>query len=153
MLVVALVAPSPSAQIPTSRTPACEIDEYASMRLMLSWRTAVMLPTVIVMAAITTTGLAQPSVPYGNTSPPSATPNTRIIAATAAALTAAAMNAVTGVGAPSYASGAHMWNGTAATLKPNATTIRNTPATISAGFAVVSSGPCIAYRLVVPAAP
>jgi len=36
---------------------------------------------------------------------PSATPNTRIIAAIAAAFTAAAMKPVTGVGAPSYASG------------------------------------------------
>ena len=32
------------------------------------------------------------------------------------------MNAVTGVGAPSYTSGTHMWNGTAATLKPKLTT-------------------------------
>src|ERR1041385_908263 len=103
--------PSPSADSPASSTPACEIDEYASMRLMLSWRTAVILPIVIVIAAITTSGLAQPSVPYGRPSPPSAMPNTRIIAANAAALTAAAMKPVTGVGAPSYASGAHMWNG------------------------------------------
>ncbi len=28
------------------------------------------------------------------------------------------MNAVTGVGAPWYTSGVHMWNGAAATLKP-----------------------------------
>ena len=94
---------------------------------------------MIVSAAITTgIGLAQPSVPNGSTSPPSARPNTRIIAAIAADLTAAAMNAVTGVGAPSYASGAHMWNGTAATLKPNATTSMNAPAITSPGFAVVA---------------
>ena len=37
-----------------------------------------------------------------------------------AALTVVAMKAVTGVGAPSYASGAHMWNGTAEILKPSA---------------------------------
>src|SRR4051794_18535716 len=139
MLVFAFAEPRPSAQMPTSSTPACEIDEYASMRLMLSWRTAVMLPTVIVIAAITTIGLAQPSVPNGTTSPPSAIPNTRIIAATAAALTAAAMKPVTGVGAPSYASGAHMWNGTAATLKPNAITSKNPPATTSPGFLVWAS--------------
>ena len=36
------------------------------------------------------------------------------------------MNAVAGVGAPSYTSGAHMWKGTAATLKPNPT--RSIPA-------------------------
>src|ERR1043165_192906 len=106
--------PSPSADSPASSTPACEIDEYASMRLMLSWRTAPILPIVIVSAAITTIGLAQPSVPYGITSPPIAVPNTRIIAAIAADLIAAAMKPVTGVGAPSYASGAHMGNGTAA---------------------------------------
>jgi hypothetical protein len=99
--VVADGAPRPSAQIPTSSTPACEIDEYASMRLMLSWRTAVMLPIVIVSAATTAIGVAQPSAPTGTTLPPSATPNTRIIAAIAAALTAAAMKPVTGVGAPS----------------------------------------------------
>src|SRR5215510_12376533 len=102
-----------------------------------------MLPIVIVSAAITTSGLAQPSVPNGSTSPPSATPNTRIIAAIAADLIAAAMNAVTGVGAPSYASGAHMWNGTAATLKPNATTSRNAPAITSPGFWLVASAGAI----------
>src|SRR3954468_13063618 len=149
----AVGAPSPTAQTPTSSTPACEIDEYASMRLMLSWRTAEILRIVIVIAAITTIGLAQPSAPNGMTSPPSATPNTRIIAATAAALTAAAMNAVTGVGAPSYASGAHMWNGTAATLKPNATTSRNAPAITRPGFVVLSSASFISSRLEVPAAP
>src|SRR5690349_13392213 len=104
------------------------------MRLMLSWRTAVMFPIVIVIAAITTIGLAQPSVPYGMMSPPRAMPNIRIIAAIAAALTAAAMYAVNGVGAPSYASGAHMWNGTAAILKPNATMSMNTPATTRPGL-------------------
>src|SRR5579883_2574381 len=104
--------------------PACAIDEYASIRLMLSWRTAVMLPIVMVMPAMTTIGDAQPSEPNGTTPPPSADTNTRIAPAIAAALTAAAMNPVIGVGAPSYASGAHMWNGTAATLKPNATTSR-----------------------------
>ena len=40
----------PSREMPTSSTPACEIDEYASMRLMLSWRTAERLPIVIVIA-------------------------------------------------------------------------------------------------------
>src|SRR5438067_804857 len=40
-------------------------------------------------------------------------------AANAAAFTPAAMKPVTGAGAPSYTSGTHMWNGTAATLKAN----------------------------------
>ena len=47
--------------------------------------------------------------------------NTRISAAKPAAFVADAMNAVTGVGAPWYTSGVHMWNGTAATLKPSPT--------------------------------
>src|SRR3954451_18044060 len=39
-------------------------------------------------------------------------------------------NAVTGVGAPSYVSGAQKWNGTALTLNANPTSDRNT-ATVS----------------------
>ncbi len=38
------------------------------------------------------------------------------------------MNAVTGVGAPSYTSGVHTWNGTAAALNPSPTIISATPA-------------------------
>jgi hypothetical protein len=41
----------------------------------------------------------------------------RAISATAATFGAAAKNAVTGVGAPSYTSGVHMWNGAADILK------------------------------------
>ena len=63
------------------------------------------------------------------------------------------MKAVTGVGAPSYASGAHMWNGTAATLKPNATTSMKPPAITRPGFCVCASAVCILIRLDVPAAP
>ena len=37
----------------------------------------------------------------------------------AAVFTPVAMNPVTGVGAPSYTSGAHMWKGTTATLNMN----------------------------------
>src|SRR5580658_4200517 len=53
---------------------------------------------------------------------------TRKRAANAPALATADMNPVTGVGAPWYTSGVHMWNGTAATLKANPTSIRVTPA-------------------------
>ncbi len=42
--------------------------------------------------------------------------------------TAIAMYAVAGVGAPSYASGVHMWNGTAATLKAKPTSMSDSPA-------------------------
>ena len=46
-----------------------------------------------------------------------ATMKMRIIMANDAAFTATDMNAVIDVGAPSYASGVHWWNGTAAILK------------------------------------
>src|SRR5213080_1536337 len=45
----------------------------------------------------------------------------RSSAANPAALAAAAMNPVAGVGEPWYTSGVHVWNGTAATLKPSPT--------------------------------
>ena len=91
--------------------------EYASMRLMLLWSTPTIVPTIIVSAEITvSTGIQSPC----NGS--SVERNTRTNAANAAAFTAVDMNAVTTVGAPSYASGVHMWNGTAETLnaKPTA---------------------------------
>src|SRR5690606_39107780 len=50
-------------------------------------------------------------------SPPNGTATSRISSTMAANLGAMAKNAVTGVGAPSYTSGVHIWNGTAAILK------------------------------------
>ena len=44
-----------------------------------------------------------------------------------AALLATERNCVTGVGEPSYTSGAHIWNGTLATLKPKPAIIRTMP--------------------------
>ncbi len=91
----------PAAISPTRSTPACATLEYASMRLMLFWRRAAMLPTVMVTAAMMEKMLAQPIWPKGTTSPPRAPTKTRIMPAIAADLTAAAIKAVTGVGAPS----------------------------------------------------
>ena len=48
---------------------------------------------------------------------PIASTATRIASTIADTLEAVAKKAVTGVGAPSYTSGVHMWNGTAASLK------------------------------------
>ena len=48
-------------------------------------------------------------------------PKTRISAPTAAILVQAAMNPVTGVGAPAYTSGVHEWNGTALNLNSSPT--------------------------------
>jgi hypothetical protein len=53
--------------------------------------------------------------------PTKADMNTRTNAANAAAFTPADMNAVTTAGAPSYASGVHIWNGTADTLNAKPT--------------------------------
>src|SRR5262249_52749905 len=50
--------------------------------------------------------------------------NTRTNAANAAALTPVDMKAVTDGGAPSYASGVHIWNGTADTLNAKPTSSR-----------------------------
>src|SRR6187549_16826 len=54
--------------------------------------------------------------------------NRRTAASSTAALTIVAMYAVTGTLAPSYASGAHAWNGTTAALRKNATMTSATPA-------------------------
>ncbi len=43
------------------------------------------------------------------------------------------MKAVTGVGAPSYTSGVHMWNGTADSLKARPATTNTMPITSPAG--------------------
>src|SRR6478735_1645084 len=79
----------------------------------------------------------------------------RISIAKDAAFEPTERNAVIGVGAPSYTSGAHMWNGTAAILKPNPTRSSAIPASsigLSASryFAIVAP---IVARFVDPVAP
>src|ERR671919_1089550 len=74
-------------------------------------------PRIIVRAAI-----AQSAGRRSQETGPRAVVNTLRSAANAATFVPAAMNAVTGVGAPWYTSGVHIWNGTAATLNPNPTT-------------------------------
>src|SRR5438105_959613 len=96
--------------------PACATLEYASMRLTSVWAMARTAPTTMVTAESTTMNGVQ-----SHWSGLNAVSNTRIRAANAATFVAADMNAVTAVGAPWYASGAHMWNGTAATLNANPT--------------------------------
>ena len=53
--------------------------------------------------------------------------NKRRKAANAAVLTTVDMNAVNGVGEPSYTSGAQKWNGAAATLNARPAVIMSTP--------------------------
>ena len=64
------------------------------------------------------------------------------------------MNAVTEVGAPWYTSGVHMWNGTAATLKPNPTiTSIKAMRIIESSRPRASTAAAISTRRVLPAAP
>src|SRR6516225_11694886 len=90
--------------------------EYASIRLTFVCATPTTVPTIIVSAATGQSTVAQ-LARMGS----SADRNTRTNAANAAAFTPVDMNAVTAGGAPSYASGVHMWNGTAATLNEKPT--------------------------------
>src|SRR6266850_8105750 len=93
--------------------------EYASIRLVFSWTSAMTLPAVIVIAA----RIAR-IVDQSTTRGPIPPTRTRRIAANAAAFGATDMNAVAGVGAPSYASGVHWWNGTTAALNPRPVVMR-----------------------------
>ncbi len=79
--------------------------------------------------------------------------STRTREANAAALTPVAMNPATGVGEPSYTSGAHMWNGTAATLKPKPISRRPRPSAAMSGSGLPESCAPMRLRLVVPVAP
>src|SRR5438093_8035219 len=105
-----------AADTPTITYPAWLMDEYASMRFTSLCTMATVAPTsMVTTATLHTTGCQL------RRSLCSATTKTRKIAENPAALAPAAMNPVTGVGAPWYTSGVHMWNGTAATLKPRPT--------------------------------
>src|SRR5438874_13526461 len=70
----------------------------------------------MVRSASQTTRLRQPCEAAASPNPET---RIRTSVANAAACTPAAMKPVTGAGAPSYTSGTHMWNGTAATLNAN----------------------------------
>src|SRR6476620_10897937 len=100
---------------------------------MFVWRSANTLPIVMVSAASTHT-----SGPYTRSAVGNATKITRISATNPAAFDDTDKNAVTGVGAPSYVSGAQVWNGTADTLKANPTMQKTMPSVMS-GFASVPS--------------
>src|ERR1700736_4280910 len=90
--------------------------EYASILLTLDCATPTTAPTTIVRTAIAHTSGRQ----WGY-SGSKAERKTRTNAANAAAFTPVDMKPVTAGGAPSYASGVHMWNGTADTLNAKPT--------------------------------
>src|SRR3982751_6961222 len=96
----------------TSTKPECAMLEYARSRFRFFCASATTLPRTMVIAASHQTATCQRVY-----APPNASIHTRRNAANAAAFTAAAMYPVIGVGAPSYTSGVHIWNGAAATLK------------------------------------
>src|SRR3954471_22272656 len=102
--------------------------EYASMRLRFFWARPIALPAII--DAIATPKIAGYHCQASVWKPSS---HTRMKEANAAAFTVAAMNAVIADDDPSYTSGAHMWNGTAAILKPKPITSIARP-TISTGL-------------------
>src|SRR5579872_259759 len=96
--------------------------EYARSRFMLVWLNAITLPTIIVTIAS-----AQMSPNQREDTVAKVKLNTRMNAANTAALVVTDMKAVIGVGAPSYTSGVHMWNGTTETLNANPTAISPMP--------------------------
>src|SRR6266511_2852477 len=105
---------APAAVTPVRMNPAWATLEYASIRLRSVWAMARIEPITMVTAARTQMNGVQ----------------SHERAANAATFVAADMYAVIGVGAPWYASGAHEWNGTAATLNANPTA--SSPAAVRA---------------------
>ncbi len=96
--------------------------EYASIRFMFSWVRATTLPRVMVTRASNPNTSAH-SILKGS----STNMITRKAAAKAMAFGHMAMKALTVVGAPSYVSGTHMWNGTAVSSKPNPAIMKTRP--------------------------
>src|SRR3954451_8850021 len=80
------------------------------------------------------------------------TKTSSMIATNPAAFDATERNAVIGVGAPSYVSGAHVWNGTAETLKAKPTT-QNTMPSVTIGLVVLPSDAPMSVSNVVPVTP
>src|SRR5215207_4495122 len=105
--------------------------------------------------SIETTATAASAGCHVSTEGSSATSNSRTKTQNAAALVATDMNAVTGVGAPSYTSGVHWWNGASETLNASpvaasAIPIRTSGSSASPRSAIPSA---IAVKSVDPEAP
>src|SRR5215212_10650499 len=91
---------------------------------MLVCPIAASAPSTIEAIATITTRICQ-----APTSDANDVPITRSSSDIAATFGAVAKNTVTGVGAPSYTSGVHMWNGTADTLNASPTSTNTMPTT------------------------
>ena len=87
--------------------------------------------------------------------PISATSKKRRNTPSAATFVATAMNAVTGVGAPSYTSGVHWWNGATEALKHRPATHSAIPVSVSGSLARLPFERAFAISLksVAPVAP
>ena len=102
------------------------------------------MPTASDTHTMTASAIVQSSASPGN-----AVVRRRSASTSAVTFVAAAMKAVTGVGAPSYTSGVHMWNGAAETLKPSPTMIiarpasrkRSSPSSCASVAAAISEKP------------
>src|SRR3954453_18241550 len=128
--------------------PACATDEYANRRTTFVCRSAIRLPTVIVSTASTQNMGSHTSCWSKNP-----TNTSSMIATKPAAFDATERNAVIGVGAPWYVSGAHVWNGTADTLKANPTTQKITPSVTIAGVSPCPSAAPMSVSTVEPVTP
>src|SRR5215469_10168610 len=91
---------------------------------MFSWAIAATAPSTI-----DATDRKMMTCRHSLTNGPNGSIINRTKSASAAILGATAKNIVTGVGAPSYTSGVHIWNGTAETLKARPTTTKTRPIT------------------------
>src|SRR6185503_4293293 len=112
---------------PMKMKPTCEIVEYASMRFKFVCAIATRLPIPNDSTHSTISMSRQPP----SCRPPRPSTSTRHTSANDAIFGTEPMNNVTGVGAPWYTSGSHMWNGTAPNL--NATPTMMNASASSAG--------------------
>src|SRR5262245_66661611 len=124
------------------------MDEYASMRFRFDCVNAAKFPTVIVTIERTSNSSRQSSFIAGS-------PSRKIRSSIAndAAFDPTDRNAVIGVGAPSYTSGAHIWNGTAAILKPTPATTRITARITRGSLCTAVKSGALFRRFVVPDRP
>src|SRR5947208_15811054 len=118
---------------------------YARSRVTFLCTNAPRLPANIVSAASAHKTQNQKCVAAGTVA------KMRSSKAKAAAFGPAEKRAVAGVGAPSYTSGVHTWNGAAATLQPSPIRIMASPSSTS-GLSTSSSEP-ILVSIVVPLEP
>src|SRR3954447_14283874 len=102
----------------------CPMEEYAISRLMLDCPIAASAPSTIEAIDTMITRIC-----HAPTSEANDVPITRSSSDIAATFGAVATNTVTRVGAPSYTSGGHMWNGTAETLNAKPTSTNTIPTT------------------------